>query len=79
MPGHMATAKIGDFICVFEDYLSDSSDPANWYIGCIIDRIGSARNPGYWTLLQVIDIDNGAIKTLSVDSAIGIINNTIRD
>ncbi len=61
--------RSGDFVAIS----SSEGDLAGWWIGRVISRVGSSRDPFANTLFQVFDMDTGIVKIVNADRVKGII------
>ncbi len=61
------SVRQGDLVVVEDNSLTLTNSCSDWWIGQVIYIVGSARNPDSNSLLQVIDIDSGVVKTINAD------------
>ena len=62
--------KPGDYVAIRKEKPPGSTQSSRYgyWIGQVINCIGGARNPNWWTLFQVADIDNGEIIIINADT-----------
>ena len=62
------SVKPGDCVAIkSQSHYSLPQNIQDYWIGRVIYCIGGARDPGSWTLFQVINIDNGEVKIINAD------------
>ena len=74
-PPTFLAVKCGDYVVIEENIYIHQEKKSNWWIGQVINKMGSARDPSINSFFQVIDIDTGSIKTINANLVQEILNN----
>ncbi len=69
--------QCGDFVAI----KSSQDNWGEWWVGQVLNRVGSSLDSRINTIFQVIDVDTGRVKIINADLVVGIIktNNLKRE
>ena len=67
-PPRFRAVECGDYVVIKRNRSFPQTEKVCWWVGQVIHKMGSARDPSINSFFQVVDIDTGSIKIINANS-----------